>query len=399
MIEEAADRGYAGATIARLVALAGVSKRAFHEQFATKEAYFLAAYDAIVGGTISRIGHAYGRAQGDWHARLRSAFKAFVDAVIENPKAARVALVEAHAGGEAAEARTRRTRLIFEQMVSAGFTEASDGAALPPLLVKGIVCGIERVTRELLLAGEVEKLADLADELLEWALSYRSTAVARLAGGACAYRETCAPCRPRARVENDRARILSCAGRIAAAKGYGNLTTAEIVRAAGVSRARFEELFDSIEQCFLKALDRLALEGLVCVATASRSTEDRLAAVHRGMAALMRHIAENPALAQVAFVEILAVGPAGIQHRERLLGHFVELFVSDLPNSPRPSRVVGEATVGAICGIVEDHVTCGAIPRLSEAVDHVTYLALAPLIGGSAAVQVILASEGQSRAR
>ncbi len=35
MIEEAAAHGYASATLARLVALAGVSKRAFHELFQT----------------------------------------------------------------------------------------------------------------------------------------------------------------------------------------------------------------------------------------------------------------------------------------------------------------------------------------------------------------------------
>src|SRR5271163_2942566 len=69
MIEEVAERGYANATVARLVALAGVSKRAFHELFQTKEAYFLATYDAIVSNAVRRIGAAY-RSEGDWQAKL-----------------------------------------------------------------------------------------------------------------------------------------------------------------------------------------------------------------------------------------------------------------------------------------------------------------------------------------
>src|SRR5208337_3483374 len=76
MIEEVAERGYAATTLARLVALAGVSKRAFHELFGTKEAYFLATYDAIVANAIGRIGAAY-RSEGDWQARLRAGFAAY----------------------------------------------------------------------------------------------------------------------------------------------------------------------------------------------------------------------------------------------------------------------------------------------------------------------------------
>src|SRR5664280_2389045 len=98
-------------------ALAGVSKRAFHELFQTKEAYFLATYDAIVGNAVRRIGAAY-RSDGDWQARLRAGFTAYAAEVVEEPKAARLVLVEVLGAGPAALARMRRTRLIFEEMVS-----------------------------------------------------------------------------------------------------------------------------------------------------------------------------------------------------------------------------------------------------------------------------------------
>jgi hypothetical protein len=60
----------------------------------------------------------------------------------------RVALVEVLAAGPAALARMRRTRLIFEQLVNASFSEAPDDGALPPLVAKGIVCGVERITSQ-----------------------------------------------------------------------------------------------------------------------------------------------------------------------------------------------------------------------------------------------------------
>jgi AcrR family transcriptional regulator len=391
MIEEVAEHGYPAATLARLVALAGVSKRAFHELFGTKEAYFLATYDAIVANAARRIGMAY-RAEGDWQARLRAGFTAYAAEVVDEPNAARLVLVEVLGAGPAALARMRRTRLIFEEAVSTSFSEAPDGVKLPPLIAKGIVCGMERITRQRLLTGDLEELPALADELLAWALAYRSPAAAELAAASPAPRERLVPCCPRVRAENERARILCSAARIAAANGYAQLTPGQIVGEAEVSEKTFDGLFESTEQCFLDALDRLGLEALVCATRAFQSTEDGLAGMHRGITALMRHIATNPVLVQVAFVEIFALGPAGIQRRERLLGQFTDQLMRGLPESRAPSRLVAEASVGAVWGIVHHHVTRGAAQLLPGLADYATYIALAPVIGGEAAVQTILAA-------
>ena len=200
-------------------------------------------------------------------------------------------------------------------------------------------------------------------------------------------------------VENDRARILRCAAQSAAVKGYAQLSPARIARDAGVTEARFNELFQSAEQCFLDALDRLGLEALVCAASASQSSEDRLAGVHAGMVALMGHIASSPVLVQVAFVEIFAVGPAGFERRQRVLGQFTAQLARSLPRSQRPSGLVAEASVGAIWGLIHHHVTRGATHRLPGLADQATYLALAPVIGGEAAVGVILAERAAGAQR
>ncbi len=395
MIERVAEKGYGAASMTELCKLAGVSTRTLYQLFHSKEAYFLATYDAIVANAIRRIGAAYG-SESDWQARLCAGFAAYAAEVVDEPKAARLVLVEVLGAGPAALARMRRTRLIFEQVVSASFSEAPDGVTLPPLIAKGIVCGVERITRQWLLAGDVAELPGLADELLAWALSYRSPAAATLAARSPAesspYGDGAAPWRPRARVENDWVRILRCAGQIAATRGYAQLSPARIARDAGVSEARFDELFESTEQCFLDALDRLGLEALVSAARTAQRTEG-LAAVHAGIAALLRHIATSPALVQVAFVEIFALGPAGIERRERLLGQFTDQLMRGLPQSRAPSRLAAEASIGAVWGILHHHVTRGATHLLPGLADYATYIALAPVIGGEAAAEVILCDE------
>src|SRR5207253_2083261 len=49
------ERGYPATTVADVVERAGVSRRTFYEQFADKEACFLAAYDVGLTAVLGRI--------------------------------------------------------------------------------------------------------------------------------------------------------------------------------------------------------------------------------------------------------------------------------------------------------------------------------------------------------
>jgi AcrR family transcriptional regulator len=389
MIAEVAKRGYADTTLARLVALAGVSKRAFHEQFGTKEAYFLATYDAIVASTLNQLRLAYASERG-WEGRLRQAFRTYTTEVAEEPNAARLVLLEALSAGPAAAARMRRTRQLFERAVGASFADTPGGVALPPLIVKGIVCGVERATRQRLIAGEASELPALADQLSTWTLSYRSVAAPELCALSAMHPRALAPCCRRPGVENDWARLLRCAARIAAAGGYAQLTPSRIAGEAGVSEARFDELFESTEECFVDAMDRLGLEALVCSARAFRNGDYGVTGIHRAIAALMRHVATNPLLVQVAFVEIFALGPAGIARRERLLGQFADQLARVLPALSAQSRLAADATVGAVWGIISHYVARGAVRLLPSLIDPITYITLAPVMGGDGAAEAIL---------
>jgi AcrR family transcriptional regulator len=393
MVAMVVARGFEKTTVKGVCALAGVSRRTFYDLFESeeaspKEACFLAAYAYVVGGAAQRIRSSY-RGGHDPRSRLRRAFEQFAREVAERPEHARFALVEPLGTGPVALRRMDDGRRLFERMVSASFGDGPDGVTLPPVVVRGVVCGVERITRQWLLAEEAQDLPGLADDLVAWAFSYRSPAVTELVAASPPHRRAAVSRRPEAAVESDRVRVLNSAARLAAAKGYARLTSAQIASAAGVSEERFNELFNSIEQCFLDALDRIALGALVAAATAWRGSEDGEVGVHRAMVALMRHLAGTPCLGQVAFVEIFAVGPAGIERRERLLGQFAKLLSGSLPRSRRPSRLVAEATVGAIWGIAHNHVTRGAARLLPDIAGYATYMALAPVLGADEAVAII----------
>jgi AcrR family transcriptional regulator len=383
MIEGVAAHGYAATTVVELTSMAGVSKRTLYELFPSKEACFLATYDLVVRRAVKRINAAY-RGERDWMAGLRSAFEAFAAEVEDEPKAAKLAVVEALGAGPVALERMERTSLVFERMIASSFAQAPDGVTLPPIVVKGIVGGLGRVARLRLRDGAIEELRDRTEELLNWALCYRSQVAELLV---TSLSRPLPPSRSRfqERAEDERIRILRAAARIAARDSYAQLSAARIVHEAEVPDSAFFELYDGSEQCFGAALDLLAADALASVARAARPAEDWTAALRLGLAGLLRHAAAHPEFGQVMFVEIFAAGPAAVDRRTRLMDSFAELLSRSIPASCRPSRPVAEAIAGAVWEILHHHVVRGSTHRLPGLRDQVAYMVLAPLVGAEAA--------------
>ncbi len=76
MIEAVMTRGYQKTSVRLVIGLAGVSRRAFYEQFSGKEDCFLETFDLIVNRSIQRLAHAYRTAGGSPQKRMRTALEA-----------------------------------------------------------------------------------------------------------------------------------------------------------------------------------------------------------------------------------------------------------------------------------------------------------------------------------
>jgi AcrR family transcriptional regulator len=283
-------------------------------------------------------------------------------------------------------------RETFEGLIAASVGDPSRGMTLSPVIAKGIVGGVERVTRTYLLAGKSDRLTNKADELSSWVSCYRPwsqtpaeapEAVTRLPAGL--------------RCKDVRLRILRAAAAISANDGYLGLSAGRITRLAEVSEETFASFYsgtDAIRACFLASLDLLGVEALVCVARASREACDWPERVRSGITALLNHVAGHPFIGPLAFIEIFAVGPSGIERGSRLLTRFTDQLVKALPAAQRPSELVADAIVGAIWAIVHDYVVRRQAHLLPELADDATYLALAPAIGHDAAVHLLTRDRG-----
>src|ERR1044071_3928749 len=137
-----AERGYEALKVRDVVSCAEVATRAFYELFGSKEDCFLQTYDLIARRASRRIVAAQA-GEPDWRKRSQLIFDEFLRGLEQRPENARLALVEAYAAGETALEQAWRTERAFEGMLGECFARSPDGVVVPPLVIEGVVAGIE----------------------------------------------------------------------------------------------------------------------------------------------------------------------------------------------------------------------------------------------------------------
>ncbi len=387
MVELVTEHGYNDVAVAALANRARVSKRDFYKHFAGKEECFLGTYDAIVDDLVRGI-LAAAEGEEEWCERLRLGFLAFAGQIAGSPEAARLALVEVFAAGSVAVERMLRTNRRFEALVAKNFALAEGAPRLPPLVVKGIVAGGDRVARARLLSGQP---ALDGGELTEWALSFCDDDVARLCGLGVVESPPLPATAPELPLGDERALILAATARLASKEGYATLTVPRVRAVAGVSRRSFDTHFAGVADCFLATLEVLSGRTLAAAAPFYLTADDWSSGVHRMIASLCRHLACDPTFASLAFLEVFSPDPEAIQWRSELTAKLARRLRRGAPPACQPSALAAEASIGAMWGVIHHFVATGRGMQLPIAAPMLSYIALAPALGGAAAIDLIIA--------
>ncbi|MGD0453566.1 MAG: TetR/AcrR family transcriptional regulator [Solirubrobacteraceae bacterium] len=389
MIEAVHQRGYQQTTIAQIVGLAGVSRAAFYEQFANKEACFIATYDIVVARARKIALDAWSQERG-WANRLHASCRALLDDVAEFPKGPHLVLVDALGIGPPGRERMQLADLTFERLLSNAFQMAPDGVGFPRLTARGIIGGVRHTMFTRMLEHRERELYALTDEVLDWIESYRAPAAARLGMPAVSVqgRQPPTPAAFLAR-DDERARVLGSVVHLTLDEGYSHLTDPQIAQFAGVSTEAFHKQFASKEDCFLAVLDEFVREALGSVAGSFDDVASWPEGVYLAMAAFVEYLVAHEALLRIAFIDLFEVGPGMIGRMTRLVEGFTKFLAEQGPAPRRGAGVAQEAVTGALWSIISGYVAGGRTSRLPALVDHLTFTVLAPYIGPKAAVQSI----------
>jgi AcrR family transcriptional regulator len=400
MVEAAAANGYGGTSVRQVVSLAGVSRRAFYEQFTNKQDCFLATLELIACRAGERVQEAYRSAGPEFGDRMAAALKAYSELIGANPKSAHLAMIEAPAAGAPGWERLTKMLLAFEQRLSASFLRTPGATPLPSGVIRGMAGGLHRIAFIRLRERRTAEMAELVEDMLEWTLAMQSPAARSLGSrvGSSATRRASpdsplalsrpmsAPTQPRR--SDERTRMLDSALEMAALEGYENLSPLRIVDHASVSIDTFFSLFGDLETCFMEALLGLAeaviasvrIPGLDCA-------EQWPLAVPRALRSLMGHFARNPTHAHMVATGAYEMGSSAVSLNVRLADVVARRLLQGAP--AEPGAVVREATAGAIWHTVYCHVVSQQVARLPLISDQLAYVILAPAMGGDQAVATL----------
>ncbi len=398
LIEAVARNGYEQTSVKEVIALAGVSRRSFYEQFANKQAAFLATFDLLARRQLQQIRSAYLASDGHLAQRLGAGVGRFAQTITEDHKASVLVVLEAQTAGVDGVQRLHRATSACEQMLAQGFAQAPDGVALPAPVVRAIAGGLHGAASACLRGGRPSAEPELAEELLGWTLAFHSAASERLASHLAG--ELKARLREIASTygrglggvetvaQDERARLLQGALRLATREQYGTLSAPQIADEANVSVDVFCTQFADKHDCYLAALDSIGEELLAIAADRDLIAGDWPSAVRRVLAELMRHLADHPLQARTLVQEAFFAGAEGVRRIVELANTIAMLLTEGAPATAR-----GELTVDAIAGAIWHTVRCqvavGRVPLLVALSEHLAYVVLAPYLGAEAAVEIL----------
>lgn len=409
MIEAVAAHGYEGATVKRVIGLAGVSRRAFYEQFTDKRSCFICTCDLIAARWLKRVDLAFRDAKGDFRARMRAALRALVDEIICSPKSAHMVMVDCLAVGPEGPIRMRRVAVAFERLLNTAFASCG-GEEMPAPIARGIVGGIQRaiylhLVRERVHGPRTIEAQGLAREMLRWTMLFDPTSNPRLDASLChgdvldaEPQDDLRPLRPEERRPNGaKARLLDSVLQLAATVPYEDLGPVRIADEAGVPLDNFLEIFDSRDACFIAAFDMLGDELLAIAADPSLVGPEWASALPRVIAAILEHLVEHPVYAQTIASSVYAAGAQAIERSLQLALDLTSVLTEGAPSETRASTL-SEWLAGAMWQLIQTYGTADRARLLPTLTKPLAQILLTPFLGVEAAQEQLAQAAPQPAA-
>jgi AcrR family transcriptional regulator len=193
---------------------------------------------------------------------------------------------------------------------------------------------------------------------------------------------------------SQRTRLLESVGQAVAEKGYAGATIDDIVRGAGVSKKTFYDHFRDKLDCFLAAYETASDELLTRLREAQSGPEGWLERTRAGIAAYLRWLAAEPALARVFLIEVAAAGPVAAERRERIRDRYADVLRElqddarvEIPALPKLPAEVFHALVAAVDELVVRRIRESDARALPELEPVLLYLQVALLAGPQRAAE------------
>jgi AcrR family transcriptional regulator len=154
-------KGYPNTTVADVVAAAGVSREVFYSHFHNRSEAFMETHQLVFENMMAATAGAFFASAGPWPEQVWQSARASTRFVLEAPSFAYFAFVESYALGAAIARRTDDAVLAFTALLTSGYSQRPEGAALPHSYSDAIVGAIMEAVAYQVRVDRPETLADL----------------------------------------------------------------------------------------------------------------------------------------------------------------------------------------------------------------------------------------------
>jgi AcrR family transcriptional regulator len=255
---------------------------------------------------------------------------------------------------------------------------------MPPDIARAVLGGLRKVVQTRLYTGREQELPQMAPELMDWALSYRTPPVALRPQQP----PTAPPPAGPADVSKPRGRILKAVREVILRWGYQDATVTDFAGAASIAPSTFHEQFDGKQSAYLAALDDASQRVLDVALTGYRRAESWPHGVRHGLTAVLSHLSLEPATARLAS-EAVWGGPEVMRQFDLVTMKFRAMLAEGLKTRSDASGLLAEAIGSGLLALVYSGTVYGDPRRLYELTPTAVFVALAPSVGSIEACAVI----------
>lgn len=170
-----------------------------------------------------------------------------------------------------------------------------------------------------------------------------------------------------------RSRLLDALTLALTDQAYADVTIADIVAHARVSRRTFYEQFDNKDACLLALCERLSEQILGLIAAGYDPTADWVEQLNRVTDTYLQALQMQPALVRTLYIELMQLGDVGLAVRRRTSQRFAMFLIMQVelarvrePGKRSLSPALATAIVGGANELILQAIEDGRADRLSD---------------------------------
>jgi AcrR family transcriptional regulator len=169
MLEAVGAEGYDATSVRTVLDQTGLYRQAFYDNFADKDACYLAALELGIGRLEAVVARA-AASEESWRGKLRAGLGALLDCLDAESDFGRGVIVEVHAAGPEALARRAEAMKRAADFIDLARLEAGEEESPPQIAPEGIVAGIHAIVHSRLSTGASDGFRSMLPEFMYFAV-------------------------------------------------------------------------------------------------------------------------------------------------------------------------------------------------------------------------------------